>query len=284
MAYLVGFNNVPDGIYDVHEEKMLPITSEDFNTLQQQHEEHDALLLERARYNIVRPQGKVPRPRTQEDIESLGSYTGDLVQEKWDGEIFREHKYWVQEEYVGLRGLKSFRYFQTNVVAPAVLAEVPDEIKNGKWYNPTKGIGWSEIHRIGTEWGKYAEDYIDPYRQAELRPLQTQRGHLISILNNRKTACVRIMDAMRNIKDFITLKTQDIDYSGVCENSFLVQSQLERENRILTYRLDTVHQMFQIVLSTMSEIDTSSHVGKEVGPLSASMTTLLDTLHNYSVE
>jgi len=79
---------------------MLPMTPEDLRTLQQQRADHDALLLERVRYKIFRPDRKVPRSRTPAESHSTKEYTGDVVHEYWDNIKFREHKYFVQEEQI----------------------------------------------------------------------------------------------------------------------------------------------------------------------------------------
>ena len=145
---------------------MVVMTPEDVMKVPLQQDAEDVTLEQRKLYEIVRPEGSVARSRTRGEREDTRSYTGDVVQELWDGVLFREHKYFVQEEDDGSLqawshaqpGYKTYRYFETTVVAPDLLATMPDEIKNGRWSNPKSTN--EDTQRIGAEWGKYAEDYV----------------------------------------------------------------------------------------------------------------------------
>jgi len=85
--------------------------------------------------------------------DEVKSYTGDVVQEYWCGTMFREHRYTVKEDYdvsmmamqySGRPQLRTYKYFETiNIETTNLREEIPKEIKDGKWSDPSK-LGFLE--------------------------------------------------------------------------------------------------------------------------------------------
>jgi hypothetical protein len=143
---------------------------------------------ERQQYRIEKPVGTCDYARTGTiNSEDLKSYTGDVVKEFWCNTLFREHKYFVKEEYDmsmmsmqysedGIPSKRAVRHFETTDI-PTPGLQIPEVIKRGNWSDPSKINTWSdefkETHRVG-EWGIYAENY-EQYTDEEMRQREEQR-------------------------------------------------------------------------------------------------------------
>ena len=205
--------------------------------------EHENNKRARSRYKIVIPVRGGRRTLQHEQ----GTFTGDVVEEYWDGKLIRDHKfivteytvkptqadynYYAQNPYPGSEPRDRVEYkptFATNIYD---MTNVPQEIINGQWTNPTNGptTSYTATQRRGA-WGIYAEDYVDAYTRQCIDPIvqkytdkvEAMRAAIIQLQPNPRK--IRYHGVIDNISE---MQSQITEYIQSCD------AQIEQANRTL---------------------------------------------------
>ncbi len=235
--------------------------------MQSTSDQHDQNKRDRGRYKIVIPKMEVDEPRRTKN--SQGPFTGDIVQEYWDGKLIREHKFTVAVTTEQPTQATQNRYYSQGLGRPPDetvytpkfetiihdMNNVPQEIATGEWSNPDQDVAYIPTHQVGKKWGIYANDYIDAFTLEMLDPLikrYTEQEkfikHQLTIMEMERATIELRTRAIQRAKRELESVTQTVSLKGGMDNT----PEIENEMKLYIQKLDGKIQVASTILGIPS--------------------------------